>query len=95
MNKSDAIKLIQRRLGFRKDLATVIQEELIAAQTRLEAGITLPTGGIFLPWFLQTEINSIYTVIGEERILLPEDFIQEIDGDSLYVYDSETDVEKQ
>lgn len=91
MKQSDIISLVQRRLGFRKDLANVILSELQAAQIRLEAGVTVPTGGIFFPWFLQTEINSIYTVVGEERILLPEDFICEIEGDALYVYDGNAD----
>ncbi len=97
MLKSAAISRIQRRLGFRTDLASAILEELQDAQNRLEQGVTLPTGGVFLPWFLQTEIGMAVTDIGEERIPLPTDpkFLREAEGDALWYYNAEPDDESE
>lgn len=88
MLKSKAIQRIQARLGFRTDLEATILAELQDSQNKLEQGVPLPTGGTFLPWFLQTEIGSVLTDIGEERIPLPTDpkFLKEAEGDALWYF---------
>ena len=91
MQRIKASARIQRALGFRSDLATPIVEELQDAQRKFEQGIILPSGGTYFPWFLTTEISSIYTTINEERVAIPDDFIQEVEEDALWYYNSVND----
>lgn len=90
---SQAVSQIQRVLGFRSDRAAEILEELQLAQVRLEEGVGAPEGaqgqslmGDFLPWFLETEISSIFTVAGEERVPIPTDFLDEVEQDALWYF---------
>ena len=96
--RSSAVSRIQRRLGFRKDLAAAILDELISAQEVFERGVPVPIvasaymgrflagGGSFLPWFLRSEVTSAVTCAGEERVSVPADFIREWDDDALYYF---------
>lgn len=88
MLRSVAVSRIQRRLGFRSDLESVIIDELQHAQVTLEEEYRESP-----PWFLLEEISSASTEADEERLPLPTDFLQEYDhGDgALYVYDSSED----
>ena len=101
--RSLAVSRIQRRLGFRKDLGSAILDELMTAQEKYERGVPVPIvasaymgrflvgGGSFLPWFLRTEITTITTTIGEERIDLPSDFLREYEEDALYWFNPAAD----
>lgn len=80
MNRDTAVARIQETLGFRSDLETVIQNRLQDAQIDLE--LQPP-----LPWFLETEISSNVTVIGEERVVVPLDFLQDYEDDGLWYFD--------
>lgn len=94
MLKSEAISRIQRRLGFMSSLSSEITEELKDAQVKFEKGIILPSGGVFLPWFLQTEISTAWTTSGEERVSLPSDFLKEAEGDGLWYFNADAEEEE-
>jgi len=79
MDRDTARALVQQTLGFRDDKETEIIALLKDAQVTLELEATLP-------WFLQTEVSSISTVDGEERIPLPVDFIREWEDDPLWYF---------
>ena len=81
MTRDEAVVQIQRLLGLRTDLTSEIIGALKDEQVELESRP-------ILPWFLISEISSISTVSGEERVQVPTDFIREVDGDALYRYDS-------
>ena len=71
MTRSEAVKVVQARLGGRYDTRTqtMIETELLTQQEYLETRV-------FLPWFLfqEAQVNS---VIGESDIPVPEDFLRE------------------
>lgn len=81
MLRDDAVDRIQRRLSFRENLETPIIEALQDAQERLEQEA-------FLPWFLVTEVSSISTADGEERVPLPSGFIRELETEGLQYFNS-------
>jgi hypothetical protein len=81
MDRDTAVSRVQRQLGFRTDLNEQIVDAMQDAQVQLEAEETLP-------WFLQSEISSISTVVGEERVKLPSDFIREWEDDPLWYFNS-------
>lgn len=90
MLASEAVTRIQRKLGYRTYKASEILDELNDAQQTLEQGVMTPFGqGTFIPWFLITEVASALTTIGEERILLPTDFVGEMEGFHLYYYNDD------
>lgn len=70
---------IQQTLGFRSDKETEIIAALQDAQVMLERGATLP-------WFLQSEVASISTEDGEERVPIPTDFLREWEDDPLWYF---------
>ena len=70
---------IQQTLGFRSDKETEILAALQDAQVMLERGATLP-------WFLLSEVASITTTSGEERVALPTDFLREWEDDPLWYF---------
>ena len=90
---SAAVNRIQQRLGRRSDLSTEIVNELNDAQDRLEGGVQLlpPFTGVFLPWFLRSEVGSFSTVAGEERVALPCDFIREVEEDALWYFNPDAE----
>lgn len=89
MLRNEAVARVQRGLGFRTDLVDVIIEELGDAQRLLEGGILTPSGGTFLPWFLQTEVSSTTEIVDEVRVPLPEDFLRECEEDALWLQQSD------
>lgn len=92
MDVDAAVAMVKQRLGNRSDAPDAqILLELVLAQAVFEEGILTPQQGIFLPWFLITEFSSISTTIGEERVPIPSDFLQEVEQGQLYVYDSAED----
>lgn len=74
MDRAAAVARIQRKLAYRTDLETEIIDALKDAQIKLES---MPE----LPWFLVSEISSTTTVIGEERVPVPSDYIRLTDDD--------------
>lgn len=95
---SRAVSLIQRKLGWRSDKAAEILDELQDAQQRLEQGVQLPAVpgqpsslGTFLPSFLLSEISSKATQIGEERVPIPTDFLDEAEPDALWYFNPSAD----
>ena len=76
MDRDAARARIQQTLAFRTDKTAEIVNALQDAQVVLERGAVLP-------WFLQSEVSSISTVVGEERISIPSDFLREWEEDPL------------
>jgi hypothetical protein len=75
MDRDTAVNLVALRLGNRPELAESIIAEMQLAQQSLEIGLQLPQGGTFLPWFLLTEKASTTTLVLEERLSVPADFL--------------------
>lgn len=76
---------MRRKLAFNNSLSTtVLTDALGDAQVSLESEPELP-------FFLQTEISSITTVAGEERVPLPTDFLTIEEDDALWLFDSAAD----
>lgn len=85
MTRDEGVAHIQMQLAFRTTLASSIILQLQLAQTMLEAGPTLP-------WFLLTEEAYTRTTAGDERIPVPDDFIEEVDEiDFKYIPDTISD----
>jgi hypothetical protein len=82
MIRDKAITRIRRGLGYdnRLDVSLII-DALKDAQHELEQRAELP-------WFLQTEVSNIQTVVDEERVPLPSDFLLEVEDEQLYLFDS-------
>jgi hypothetical protein len=80
MLKSAIVAMLKSRLGNRteSDIDTRIDSELDAAQEDLEHN------GVFVPWFLLSETATYTTTIGEQRVPLPADFLQEYDEGALF-----------
>jgi len=82
MTRDEAVAQIQQRMGFHTGLASEIQTALQQAQQQLEHGEELP-------WFLKSEYATINTVADEERVVVPTDFLRELEDDEwLYHYDA-------
>ncbi len=79
MLRSKAVTRIQETLGFRTDQETGIIERLQEVQQIFERRAELP-------WFLLTEVSSISTTSGEERIPVPSDFLREWEEDPLWYF---------
>lgn len=85
MTRDEAVAIIQQQLGFRTTLSSEIVTYLKLAQIDLEK---LPTK----PWFLRSEYAHIYTEPDEPRIPLPNDFLEEVEEDALWLVEDETDL---
>lgn len=80
MNVKDTLDLLMKQLGNRKDpefRATCLQQ-MTVIQQNLE-------GMASLPWFLISEEATTETIPGERRLLLPADFIREVDEQPMTV----------
>jgi len=84
---SEAVTIMKRRLrrstGTDASFDTWVLDEMKAAQTRLEISD-------MLPWFLITERSSKDIVDGEERVLVPADFIRETEEELMQIEDTAT-----
>jgi hypothetical protein len=80
MIKSKVVDLIKSRLGNRTDtgIDAKIVAELDAAQEALERF------GDFTPWFLLSETATYTTVVGESRVPIPDDMLQEYEEGALF-----------
>lgn len=77
MTRDEAVLEIQNLLGFTTILQEPIERELKFAQTRLE-------NGPIRPWFLKEDRAFTFTTLGEQRILLPADFLEEDEDSALW-----------
>lgn len=85
MTRDEAVTQMRRDLGYNNNLqASILVDALKSAQDSLEREPELP-------FFLQTEISSISTVIGEERVAVPSDFLTAYEDDTLWIYDATAD----
>ena len=97
MTRDDAVAHVKRRLGFFTKRDNEIVIELQTMQRNLENGILIPqqTGGIFLPWFLVSEMSTHTITSGEERIVIPEDMVNELEEGSLWLFEATAEPEDQ
>lgn len=80
MDRSAAVSRIEQTLAFRgTDKSSEIVTALQDAQVLLEKRPVLP-------WFLQTEVATEETTDGEERVVIPSDFIREWEEDPLWYF---------
>lgn len=101
MTRDEAISAIRLYLGFYEKKQSEIETQLTLSQGRLERGLKLPQGqGIFMPWFLTSEIQSAVTQLNEDRIPLPQaislqhtGFLSEVEDAALWILDPEADSE--
>jgi len=94
MTRDEGVALIQEQLGFRTTLSSSIVTNMKLAQQTLEQGPTKP-------WFLITEDAYVRTTAEDERLPLPDDFIEEVDEavlryvpDAVSQDDPEVDLDK-
>lgn len=87
MLRSTAIALMKQILGFRRDADTSYVTSLVAAQEQLEINPVKP-------WFLLTENATTFMTIGEQRVPLPSDFLEEHEDDALFYMPSDTSKEE-
>lgn len=80
MTRDEAVSIIKGRLARWNDtvLTNHIIVELKQAQQRAEMDATLP-------WFLLTESSYAATVVDEERVEVPADFLREAEEDALWL----------
>ncbi len=81
MLRDAAVSIIAQRLGNRTDLNDQIIAEMQFAQEALETED-------YKPHFLLSEFADTTTTIGEERLAVPSNFIQEYDEGTLWYYDT-------
>lgn len=105
MNRGEAVAAIKRRLGYYEKKDADIVSELTISQRQLENGVKLPPrngqdGGIFMPWFLTSEIQSATTTIGEPRVAVPaavasthDGFLSEVEDAALWILDPDADAD--
>lgn len=84
MTRDEVVSLLGYRLGSRTDLDAKIILEMAYVQV-----YTLEGTGAFTPWFLESELANVNTAAGEERVALPDDFLGEIEDQSLWYYNPE------
>jgi hypothetical protein len=79
MLRDTVAELLLQRLGKRTDLlSAVITEMQYVQEFILEQHH-------WLPWFLESEWATSTTIVGEERVRVPDDFLGEIEDNHLWV----------
>ena len=80
MTRDDAVRRIQRILGYRTDLVDEVEQCIREAQEDLENGEL----GL-LPWFMMTTYNFVIPASGlPETVNLPDDFVREVAREAVY-----------
>lgn len=82
MLRDKAVEILQYRLGHRTDMEAKIIAEMELVQSTILEGT-----GAFTPWFLESEMVNVDVPEGAERVLLPTDFIGEIEDQCLWRYE--------
>jgi len=89
MKRDDLITLLLRRAGQREGDPTLrnqLESEIQFLQESFEQnGVQLPSGGVFWPNFLVSEISTNTSTIDEPRLDLPDDFLVEYDEGALFL----------
>jgi hypothetical protein len=85
MLRDEVASLIAQRCGKRTDLISAITAEMQYVQ------VFVLEQHSWVPWFLETEHSETTTTATEERIQLPEDFLDEIEDQHLWVWAEEED----
>ena len=80
MTRDELTTLLGYRLNRTDMTAKMLLEMDFVQSFKLEGT------GAFLPWFLESEMAATTLEIGEERIELPSDFLGEIEGQHLWLY---------
>ena len=78
MKRDDAVKIVNYRLGNRRMNEVILAEMKFVQREVLEQRP-------WLPWFLESELATASTQAGERRVPLPEDFLMEIEEESLWL----------
>lgn len=84
MLRDEAVDLLMKRLGRQKDLT--LRDDIILEMVTVQANIL--EGDTFNPWFLVSEEATSATITGDERVLLPADFIALWQYGTLHRYDA-------
>ena len=87
MLRDAAVDILMKRLGNIQNEALrqdIINEMVVAQETVLE-------GDVFHPWFLVSEEASSQTIIGDERVLLPTDYLMPWEYGGLFRFDDTLD----
>ena len=71
MTRDEAVAIIQEQLVFRTTLSSNIVANLQLAQIQLE--------NEFRPWFLISEDSYVRTTADDDRLPIPDDFLEECD----------------
>lgn len=84
MIRSLAVTLILQRLGNRSasEYQSIVETEMQAMQALLEEDATL------MPWFLITTSPSYPLVAGDNSLVLPDDFLLELEEGMVEIYDA-------
>jgi hypothetical protein len=85
MNRGRAITVIKQQLGFKTTLDSEIGNYIDDAQEFLETNY--PHGE--LPWFMLSERAATSTKENEERVEVPDDFVQEYEEGALWLVNSD------
>lgn len=83
MLRDEFVDLLMKRLGNSTDVTLrddIIREMVLTQETALE-------GDIMQPWFLISELTTGATIVGDERVALPANYISPWENGFLYRYD--------
>lgn len=83
MLRDAAVDMLMKRFGNNTDVT--LRDDIINEMA--EAQATVLEGDVIFPWFLVSEESSAVTVIGDERVGLPADFIAPWEHGFLFRYD--------
>lgn len=84
MTRDEGVNLIKLQLGYRQTGDAEIVLFMQLAQSVLESAPTKP-------WFMTSERASVLMTVNDERVPVPDDFIQELDMEGLmYIPDDTT-----
>lgn len=87
MTRDEFVDTLMKRLGRQRD--TMLRDDIIAEMVIAQSQIL--EGDTVSPWFLVSEEATSGTVVGEERVVLPADFIALWQYGILQRYDSALD----
>lgn len=87
MLRDAAVDMLMKRFGNSNDLT--LQDDII--KEMVEAQRTVLEGDVVYPWFLVSEESSSVTIVGDERLPLPADFVALWEYGVLARYDATLD----
>jgi len=87
MLRDAVVDLIQKRNGNNTDVT--LRDDIIKEMVNIQD--TILEGDPMSPWFLVTDETSLATVVGEEKVALPLDFLMPWEYGILFRFDSTLD----